>query len=300
MYGGRTVQYGWQQNGPPRNPNVIELPLAPVRQRSAGASCNNCLNWYSFGVILCLLAASSLALGIADVVLTHQTYMVEKNCKDMTTPSYCDPNNLVFTWVASGIWGSFVVFVFGIYAIYKGSRPYEKLNWFDLLAFLSAFVFTPAIVVLSAVEVYKGANVYYWSAMDLPKDDLAKAIIPIVIAGLGFIEHVMCFIAISYICCCTAKPVSQYDTGRVVVGQTTVIRTPQQCNTCPAPQGPYDRPYNIAKPGGSQQIYQTSFPGASSFYAPRTTTTYNHYTGANGISQFRSGTPNPAYSFFKA
>jgi len=62
------------------NQNVVELPMAPIRRRPATVSGPCMIDWRTFGIILSLLAAASLALGVADVVYTYQTYMVNMGC----------------------------------------------------------------------------------------------------------------------------------------------------------------------------------------------------------------------------
>lgn len=303
MYGGQSVQYGWHQGRPVSGSNIVELPLAPVRRRSSGGSCHGCMNWHSFGIILSLMAAATLSLGIADVVITYQNYMMNKNCKDMTTPAYCDPNTLIWTWIGVGIWSSLPVFIFGIMAIRRGGKPFSKSSWFEFFAFLSAFIFTPAMVVISAIEVYKGSNVYYWNYMaPLTSDDLAKAIIPIVIAGVGFIEHAMTFIAICYICCCHAKG------PEVVYGTTKIGYAGQPAAIYPT----YDRPVYGAAPRTqvacqqdcrtNQPAFPGSFYSSSSGFAPRPTT-YNYFSNMGASAQqggFRSPPPNQAYNFFRS
>jgi len=292
MYDSRqNLQYGWQQNSP-RSSDMIELPTTTVRRRANGpGGCCGGMNWYTFGILLSLLAAASLALGVADIVITYKTYVDGQQCSTYTTPNYCDPNNLVWTWVAVGIWGSLPVFIFGVFAICKGSRPMHQFHYFDLLAFLCAFVFSPAIIVLSAIEVYKGSSIYYWTAKYLTQDDLVKAIIPIVIAGLGLIEFLMCLSSFFDLCCCTPNAGSLYGGGAM---DKTILRSPQQFNGYA--QGTYDRPYN------SQPVNQV----ASSFFSaqapPRISSSYNQYnTGPIACNGFKQcSAPNPAYSYFRS
>jgi hypothetical protein len=260
------------------------------------------MNWHSFGIVLSLLAAATLSLGIADVVITYQKYMMGNLCQTSTTPaSPCDPNNLVYTWVGVGIWSSIPVFILGIMAIRRGSKPFSKSSWFELLAFLSAFIFTPAMVVISAFEVHKGAEIYYWNySSPLTMDDLVKAIIPIVIAGLGFIEHVMTFIAICYICCCHAGgPAVVYGTKHIGYGGPPAVVTT------------YDRPaYQVAPRTqvtcqqdcrSSQPAFPSSFYSSSSGFAPRPTT-YNYFSNKSpscNQGACRQSAPNSAYNFYQ-
>jgi len=261
------------------------------------------MNWHTFGILLSLLAAASLALGVADVVVTYKTYMEGKDCNTYVTPNFCDPNILVWTWVAVGIWGSLPVFIFGVLSIYKGSRPMQQVNFFDLFAFISTFIFSPAIVVLSSIEVYKGRGAYYWpAATELGQDDLIKAIIPIVIAGLGFIEFLMSLIAFFSLCC---NPTTAATTGQVYGGgfmDKTIIQSSKASNQYNGyPQATYDRAYNTQP---ANQGFRASGGGqSSSFYAaqapPRCASTYNQFnTGPMQCN--RQCAPNPAYNYFRS
>lgn len=297
MYAGTQATYGWS-NGP-RSSDVVELPLAPVRRRSEPMWCGTGINWLSFGIILSLLAAASLALGVADVVLTNQTYMVDKKCKDNQALPECDKNNLVWTWVASGIWASIPIFIFGILAIRLGkSHSPLRSSWFEFFAFVSAFIFAPAMCVLSALEVYKGRNIYYWKAND-GSDDLAKAIIPIVIAGLGAVEFLMSFIAIVYVCCCRHDTYGQtvvttYRQPAVDVGPRTFVETSRPaitygggcqtgCNTGyrPGPSPPRVTACSTGCGGGGGVYYR---PATTTGFSPRPTT-YNYFSNARPIAQ---------------
>jgi hypothetical protein len=260
------------------------------------------------------MAAASLALGVADVVVTHQHY-VKGPCTDAIAAGLvsifkvCDVNNLVFTWIGSGIWASIPVIIFGIMCIHRG-RSAMSSTWFEGFAFVSAFIFCPAMVVLSAIEVYKGANIYYWSpSIPLTQDDLIKAILPIIIAAIGFVMFIMCFIAITYQCCCTSKDLSQY--GTMEAGRVTTMRPSSGsgvyggvysggCGSCAASRPQVSQsPYSVGRPNSS--AFQGSFfspPAAQTGFSARPTT-YNYFSNMNP-SAFRSpaAPANPAYNFF--
>lgn len=215
--------------------------------------------------------------------------------------SICMTNNLVWTWVASGIWGSLPTFIFGILAIRLGKRSSPMgSSWFELFAFLSAFIFAPAMIVLSALEVWKGSGIYYWSydtSSSLTKDDLAKAIIPIVIAGLGLIEFLMAFIAIWNLCCCRREhgggEMVTYQKQQVDVGQRTFVQAARpitygECQTGCAPRVPAPR-INSCQPcggGGGNGVYYR--PATTTGFSPRPTT-YNYFANSrqNAYNQYR-------------
>jgi len=282
MYGSN-VQYGYNNNpGTRTETKIVELPLAPVRRTPRDSGGCACMNWHSFGILLSLIAAASLALGVADIVVTYQNYMVGWSCSTMTSQAICDPNNLVWTWVGVGIWASIPVFIFGILAIRRGSNPSTQNNWFEFVAFICGFIFTSAMVIISAIEVYKGAGIYYWMYMSpLMADDVAKASIPIVIACLGFIEHIMCNMAFWDICCCQGQNMTTYHSRPV-----EMMNGPG-----PAMGGEY-RESSYSSGGGAGP----SFPGA--FYSSnQRPVSQNYFSGMNNSQQ--SGA-NQAYNYFRS
>lgn len=281
MMNGVYGNYGWES---PRTSGTIELPLVPARRRSGNGCCRG-IDWRWFGIVLSLVAAGSLALGVADVVLTYQKYVANK-CSD----SRCDTNNLVFTWVAVGIWASLPVFILGIFAIRLGkySAP-QRSSWFEILAFLCTFLFAPALIALSVVEIVKGVNIYYWKGIN--GDDLAKAIIPIVIGFHGIIELLMSLIAFSYLCCCS---VNNYYSDTYIERPDTVSRTFMQARKptggCQACQGYSVQPRNqVYSVNPLQASTQAHYQATNYGFAPRATT-YNYFNrpvDTHGWTHFR-------------
>jgi hypothetical protein len=111
------------------------------------------VNWLCYGQLLALLAAITLSLSVADVILTVQYY-----CVNGGQGPFCLLNNDVTTywsvWVASGIWGSVPVFLTGLLAICSGG-DHVKQRWLNFFILISAIVFTPAIVILTAIEIWR-------------------------------------------------------------------------------------------------------------------------------------------------
>jgi len=290
------------------NPNVVELPMAPIRQRPATMHHPCTIDWKTYGIILSLLAAASLALGVADVVYTYQTYMIGKSCSTNTTPAYCNTNVLVFTWIAVGIWASVPVFFYGLEVLrHSGAAVASKSMCMELLVFLCTFVFTPAMIVISAIEVWKGVNVFYWTANGLPSDDTVKAALPISIAVLGFIEWLMCAVALYYCCCCqhtmasastVVTSTNTYQPQPVMVQSATYERP--GCQPCAARQAlpapaPSCQPcaskqsfYSAGGIGGGMGMGGGMGGGCSSCPRPMS---YNNYGGMS---------PNPAYNFYRS
>jgi len=165
-----------------------------------------------YGAILALLAAATLALGIANVVLTKQAY-----CDPWTegAPTYCSGTKepYIWTWVASGIWASIPIFLAGIFAMCISNDPASWTRCFALMIFLSAIVFSPAMIVLSAMEVWRGGAAnwnFYTLGNNLMEGNIlvqsspyqAKFALPLVIAILGGIMFIMTGIITLILCCC--------------------------------------------------------------------------------------------------
>lgn len=291
MYG--QSPYGWQTR--PRATDIVELPLAPVRQSQDGGDCRNCrcVNWYAFGVILSILSAASLALGVADVVVTYQKYMAEL-CPTNAGTAPCDSNVLIFTWIGVGIWGSLTPFILGIMSIRRASNPSRKSTWWEMFAFLSTFIFTPAMIALSAVELWKGWSVYYWSHQTpLTSDDYVKFALPVAIGGLAFLEHIMAFIVVGYVCgCCD----SDFERDEIVVPPPAM--GPRMVAGRPGAIVPQRAAIVGCRSGGCGQSNYPAPNFSGSFYSsalPVRPTTYNHFTKLNSPY----GSPNSAYNFYR-
>lgn len=165
-----------------------------------------------FGAILALLAAATLSLGIADVVLTKEAY-----CSPWTTeaPMYCSMTGepYIWTWVASGIWASVPIFFAGLFAMCLSSDPARWTRIFALLIFLSAIVFAPAMIVLSAIELWRGSTSEYsfytfgstigeGTLMPAKNPYQAKFAIPLAIAIIGGVIFLMTAVVTLALCCC--------------------------------------------------------------------------------------------------
>jgi len=265
--------------------------------------------------MLSLFAAASLALGVADVVYTYQTYMVGKSCSTNTSPAYCNPNVLIFTWIAVGIWASVPVFIYGIIVLrHAGATVMRKSMCMELLVFLCTFIFTPAMIVISAIEVWKGMNVFYWTANGLPTDDIVKAALPIAIAVLGGIEWLMCAIGLYYCCCC--QHTGGTTSAETIVTTTTNTYHPQPvmmnsatyerpgCQPCAAARQHIPAPTPSCQPCAAKQTYYSAGGmgggmgmmgggmGGGCSSCPRPTT-YNNFGGGQMA-------PNPAYNFYRS
>lgn len=166
----------------------------------------------TYGAILSLMAAVTLALGIANVVLTSQAYC--DPWMDMD-PVYCSntAEPYIWTWIASGIWASAPIFIAGLYGMCLSSDPTRWARIFALLIFLSALVFAPAMIILSSIEVWRGGASkwnFYTMGGSLMEGNImveespyqAKFALPLVIAILGGVLFLMTGYITMVLCCC--------------------------------------------------------------------------------------------------
>lgn len=166
----------------------------------------------TYGAILSLLAAATLAISISNIVLTSQAY-----CDPWMDdePVHCSNINepYVWTWVASGIWASAPIFIAGLFAISLSNNPARWTRMFTLFMYLSAIVFAPAMIILSAIEVWRGSASkwnFYSLGSELMEGNLlvedspykAKFALPLVVTILGGIMFIMTGIITLAICCC--------------------------------------------------------------------------------------------------
>ena len=203
--GGGGVQYA-------PAPAPVPVPQVSLPVRSAAPTVFNASAFKLYGAILALMAAATLSLGIANVVLTKESY-----CNPWTdsAPLYCSSSEepYIWTWVASGIWASIPIFFAGLFAMCLSSNPGKWTRVFALLIFLSAIVFAPGMAVLSSIEVWRGSeskwNFYKLDnglkAGNIMPDDnpyQAKFALPLVIAIIALIMFIMTGIVTLCLCCC--------------------------------------------------------------------------------------------------
>jgi len=184
----------------------------PVAAAAQSATFNvGCFKMY--GAVLAVLAVATLALGIADVVMTMQNYCTPWVT---TSPVWCTMTGepYIWTWVASGIWGSVPIFLAGLFAMCIGSDPAAWTRGFALLTILSAIVFAPAIIILTSIELWRdGAATYTFytlgnsslaagTIMPTTNPYQAKFAIPLAIAILGGLMFLMTLIVTLNLCCC--------------------------------------------------------------------------------------------------
>lgn len=199
----------------------------------------------TYGAILSILAAATLAIGVANVVLTSQAYCDPWSDMD---PVHCSNTNepYVWTWVASGIWASMPIFAAGLFAMCLSSDPSRWIRLFALLIFLSAIVFAPAMIILSSIEVWRGGASkwhFYKLGDQLMEGNImveespfqAKFALPLVITILAGIMFIMTGLITLVLCCCmqsmgislpTEPSVQQIYTPTPAVIETKEIYVP--------------------------------------------------------------------------
>jgi len=199
------------------------------------------INWLCYGKLLALLAAATMSLTIADLVLTNQYY-----CVNGGEGTYCqyttDDEPYWPIWVASGLWGSLPVFLTGLLAICSGN-DHEKQRWLGFLIMICGIVFTPAIVILTSVELWRGSAAEYnlYSAgnggisegtITPPNNPYqAKFALPCVVTIFGFLMFVMTF----WVTCCTCFCSSSGPAAAAAPQQPQVV-VKQEMYQPPRPQ----------------------------------------------------------------
>jgi hypothetical protein len=286
VYGGPAAVYGppdvsattaqFVSTGEPSLPTrkVVTPTASPVYFNSG---CFRC-----FGALLALLAATTFALGIADVVLTMQNYCNPTGANGCSTSA--EP--YIWVWVASGIWASVPIFLAGLFAMCIGRNPVAWTRIFALLCFLSAFVFAPALIVLSAVEAWRGwaapTTFYSFSNGGLAPGTIAPATnpyqakfgIPVAIAVLGGIMFLMTGFVTLCLCCCM---------------QCLGIYMPEEISTIQASAAP-------VAPAPTPQLAASTVVNKQVYYPPRPQVANPSYTAQN----FNDDYPADPYSRFSA
>lgn len=235
----------------------VSLPV-----RSAQPQVFNARAFKIYGAVLALMAATTLSLGIANVVLTKESY-----CNPWTTaaPMYCSTVDepYIWTWVASGIWGSVPIFFAGIFAMCLSSNPGRWTRVWALLIFLSAIVFAPGMCVLSSIEVWRGSESkwnFYTLSDGLKEGSIksdsgsfeAKFALPLVIAIMAAIMFIMTAIVTLVLCCCM---------------QSIGIYMPQEVDAFTASTQVVQQPVAVPQPViQSREVYYPTRPQVKNYY----------------------------------
>jgi hypothetical protein len=183
-----------------------------LRGSTSSGSMFNASKFKIYGAILSLLAAATVAIGTANVVLTRQAY-----CDPWTgnEPTFCSNTQepYIWTWVAPGIWASTPIFLAGLFAMCLSNDPSRWTRLFAVFIFLSCIIFSPAIIILSSIEVWRGhASTwnFYKLGNDLSEGNImvedspyhTKFALPLVITILAGIMFIMTGLITFILCCC--------------------------------------------------------------------------------------------------
>jgi hypothetical protein len=261
-----------------------------------------------YGAILAILAAATLSLGIANVVMTRQAY-----CDPWMDdePTYCSNTKepYIWTWVASGIWAGAPIFIAGLFSMSLSADPSRWTRLFALFIFLSAIVFSPAMIILSSIEVWRGGASkwnFYKMDSDLMEGNImveespyqAKFALPLVIAILGGIMFLMTGLITLTLCCCmqslglmlNAGPsttVQQiYQPSPAVVSTKEVYYPPRAQITSQVDYQPTTGPYmatrynNVLDPNNPGSMFGNF---ASKAFSPGGGSATNFYDGGNAV-----------------
>jgi len=280
-----------------------------------GPSMMNPRMFKMYGAILAIMAAATLSLGTANVVLTSEAYCAPWMDED---PVYCSNTGepYVWTWVAPGVWASLPIFLAGLYAMMLGNDPSRFARIFALLIYLSAIVFAPAMLILSSIEVWRG-HASTWNFYKL-NDELkegniwveespyqAKFALPLVITILAGIMFLMTGLITLVLCCCMQSigmSMSMNNDGPIAPMVKPIYQPPAQptCASsgevyCP-PRGqlrstvdyqPTTGPYMATRYNGCDQNNQGvmfgNFPSRS--FTP--TPPVNNFFDSNAAYRFR-------------
>lgn len=152
-----------------------------------------------FGFMLVILAAASLAIAVANTVFTYINF---EDCPPVPTTapaiigtSMCPED---FVYISSGIWGSIPVFILGILTL-RIAKTTGLRQIYTILLLTSALLFTPAMIIINALEIAVGNNVWYTlsgsgignTAASSTTEAPIKFGLPLVIALLALVEMII-------------------------------------------------------------------------------------------------------------
>jgi hypothetical protein len=139
-----------------------------------------------------------IGLGIADVALTWYYFCeVKETCDTLTSA-------LALSWVAIAIWASIPIFADAVGALYVSGYVVNHRGWLCLLTFQVAFIFAPAIVVVTCFELAKKFPDGVPGSGD-DKEFRALFGIELVIVILAFVVDLHALLLFHYICFCEHK-----------------------------------------------------------------------------------------------
>jgi len=180
------------------------------------------------GANMTIVAPLTIALGIADLILSREISCPLGVCGPLDTPT-------ALGYVAVGIWAPIPIFFNGLGAIWIASRPNANNGWLCLLSFFNTIAFAPVLVIVTALEISTYLNTFplLRSLSDLPTDkDRAMVSIEITIAVVGGVLFLHALAILYLNCCCTTclqeemenrVPAPQYGREVYAASRPTVV-----------------------------------------------------------------------------
>lgn len=211
--------------------------------------------------LISLIAVLSFGIAIADIILTSARLCGNGvSCPDFNTEKY-RYLAMIFSWIASGVWASIAAFTVGVLAMQFPKDQTKKFALLATVAFLTAVVILPAMIVLNVLEAYWVAvsNVYN---LYTQTGDVAKFILPLIIAILGLVEFFMVAGVLLTVC---IKP--RYKIPATADNRVEHQQEQQQqpvAPQLPAPVRKSDDPY-----AGLGPIPASGYPGLGYYYPSR-------------------------------
>jgi hypothetical protein len=269
---------------------AVQQPALPTRRVDTPAAkpCCGPQSLRLYGAVLATLAVTTLGLGIADVAITKQAYCGAGSACPNTGEPY------VWVWVATGIWASVPIVLTGLFAMCVSSNPGKWVRLFGLFSFISTFIFTPALLILSSIEVWRGwssSTIFYsftggtlspGTLTPSPNPYQAKFAIPVAIAVLGGVMFLLTSFMTLLLCCCAytlglVVPAEPEPAPAPVVNQSFYYPTPRPQivtqNAYAINYQPYSPPplrYSGVNAYGSGGVLYGNFParqGPSSLFS---------------------------------
>jgi len=134
------------------------MPTTNATSEAQQKSVKGSSSFKTLGVALSLLAIISLCVAVADISLsvTSVCEMTDIRCPPKYAATRSDSRTMavLMSYIASGIWGSIIVFLVGILAMRKPKDPDKPRTKFIAMAFLATFLILPTMMVISTIESY--------------------------------------------------------------------------------------------------------------------------------------------------
>lgn len=150
-----------------------------------------------FGWLLAIMGAATMAVAVANTTYTYINFDSQKDS--------CAPGQIInmcpvkFVYISSGIWGSVPVFLAGIVAL-RISRAPGASRLLQILVLLSLMVFTPAMIIINAIEIVAGnqysktavpVQIFYKVGTSSVEGDVTKFVLPLVVAVMAGLEFII-------------------------------------------------------------------------------------------------------------